>query len=75
MITKLTKWFVQKAFNKHGGHCVFYITYNNKLPAPNVWMHSTNIELQNDVILNELLKLVADRVRLHKDKFDELLEV
>ena len=71
---KLLERMARKHFNKWGGILTFYTVYNPKKEGKNVFHHMIHPDLREDEELNELLKQVADRIRLFYENNPELLD-
>ena len=71
---KLLKRFARKHFNKWDGILTFYTVYNPNKEGKNVFSHMIHPDIMKDEELNELLKQVADKIRLFYENNPELLE-
>lgn len=70
----LLKRMARKHFNKWDGILTFYTVYNPKKEGKNVFSHMIHPDIQKDEELNELLKQVADKIRLFYEDNPELLD-
>ena len=71
---KLLERFARKHFNKWDGILTFYTVYNPNKEEKNVISHMIHPDIMKDEELNELLKQVADRIRLFYENNPELLD-
>jgi hypothetical protein len=74
LYNKILKFFTSKTYKQYNGYLIFWISYQPDKPEPNVFMNGLHPDMKQDKELVELCQKLADRIRLHKDKFDELLE-
>ena len=73
MLDYLIKVFRARAVRKQKGVLIFYMVYEPQKPVPNVFNHCLDPDIMQDKELNELLKQVAEKVRLYYEEKPELL--
>lgn len=71
---KLLERMARKHFTKWNGILTFYTVYDPRKKGKNVFHHTIHPDLMKNEDLNELLKQVADKVRLFYENNPELLE-
>lgn len=68
------KRLARKHFKKWDGILIFYMVYDPRKKEPNVISNLLHPDIKQDDELNELLKKVADKVRIFYTNHPELLE-
>ena len=70
----ILKRFAMKHFKKWDGILMFYTVYNPKKEGKNVITHAIHPDLMQDKEINDLLKQVADKVRVFYEENPKLLD-